>query len=230
MNPAWHPDAVARARQAGRSAQSRWAAALLSLYRLRRLRPLVQKACFRLEGGAMFSVTWRDILRRYHGADVGPFSYGAILTPGILPQGTDVGRYCSVGADLIVRRRNHPLDRPILHPFFYNAALGLLRTDTIPNDRNNPLTIGHDVWIGDRVTILAGCQQIGNGAVIAAGAVVTRDVPAYAIVGGVPARLLRMRFAADRIATIAASQWWDRDITSLIEAPPFDDLFGPTQT
>ena len=118
-----------------------------------------------------------------------------------------------------MRRRDHPLDRPCLHPFFYNSALGLLTCDIIPLDRDNPLTIGNDVWIADRVTILGGCRTIGNGAVIAAGAVVTRDVPAYAVVGGVPARLIRMRFGPDRIAEIEASRWWEYDIATIIANP-----------
>jgi len=130
-----------------------------------------------------------------------------------------------MGRGLIIRRRNHPVDRAILYPFFYNAALVLLKQDTIPKERDNPLQIGHDVWIGDRVTILSGCQSIGNGAVIAAGAVVTRDVPAYAMVGGVPAKLIRMRFDATRIAELEASQWWEMDIAALITSPPVTGMF-----
>ena len=117
------------------------------------------------------------------------------------------------------------MDRAILHPFFYNAALGLLAQDTIPQERDNPLHIGHDAWIGDRVTILSGCQSIGNGAVIAAGAVVTRDVAAYALVGGVPAKMIRMRFGPDRIAELEASQWWKLDLATLITSPPIDGIF-----
>ena len=150
----------------------------------------------------MQSLTWRRILQSYHKVEIGRYSYGDILRPGVVPPGSSVGAYCSVGTDLIIRRRNHPVNRAILHPFFYNAALGLLKRDTIPQDRDNPLYIGHDVWIGDRVTILSGCQNIGNGAVIAAGAVVTHDVPAYAMVGGVPAKLIRMRFDMERVAAL----------------------------
>lgn len=226
-NKIWRPDAAVRARRQEAQSRSWLGTLLLRLYRVRRLRAFCHRACFRLEGGGMFSATWRDILRKWHGVEIGRYSYGDILRPGVLPLGSRVGNYCSVGAHLIVRRRDHPVERPFLHPFFYNAQLGLLVRDTIPKEADNPLTIGHDVWVGDRVTILGGCRNIGNGAVLAAGAVVTRDVPPYAIVAGVPARSIRLRFSAEQIAEIEASQWWARDIASLIENPPFEGVFPP---
>jgi virginiamycin A acetyltransferase len=225
LNPVWRSDAVARALLSAKRAKSGFGGVVHWLYRFRRLRRFCARLCARLEGGTMLSVTWRRILRDYHGAEVGAYSYGDLLRAGVLPPGSVVGAYCSSGTGLIIRRRNHPLQRPFLHPFFYNAALGLLRQDTIASERDNPLTIGHDVWIGDRVTILAGCRRIGTGAVLAAGAVVTADVPAYAVLGGVPARVIRMRFEAARIAELEASQWWEMDIATLIRNPPVEGVF-----
>ncbi len=159
------------------------------------------------------------MLRRHllasHGVMVGGYSYGAIMRPGVLPRGTVVGRWCSVGAGLIVRRRDHPIERMTQHPYFYNAKLGLVARDTIPVDEDNPLTIGNDVWIGDRVTILSGCRHIGDGAVLAAGAVVTRDVPSFAIIGGVPARMLRPRFPEATGELLAQSRWWEFDLETV---------------
>lgn len=222
----WHPGAAARAQRAVHRARSPLSPLIRRLYRVRRLRSLCRRLCDRLEGGLMYSTTWRGILHQHHDVVVGPYSYGAILTPGVLPAGTRVGAYCSVGSDLIVRRRDHPVDSPFLHPFFYNSALGYLSRDAIMLPRDNPLTIGHDVWVGDRVTILGGCKSIGNGAVIAAGAVVTRDVAPYAVVGGVPARLIRRRLDDSTIATLEASRWWERDIASLIADPPLAGILG----
>ena len=68
--------------------------------------------------------------------------------------------------------------------------------------------IGHDVWIGTNVTILPSVK-IGNGAIIAAGAVVTKDIPDYAIVGGVPAKVLKYRFSDDEIKRLNQSKWWE---------------------
>ena len=214
--PPWRPDALQIARRAAARARSPLAPLLTTLYRFRHFRALSQSLCTRLEGGLMQSRTWRDILHRHHGVEVGRYSYGDVLRPGCLPPGTRVGAYCSVGTGLIVRRRDHPVDRPILHPFFYNSALGLLERDTIPAVQANPLSVGHDVWIGDRVTIVGGCRSIGNGAVIAAGAIVTRDVDPYTVVAGIPARALRTRFDETRIAEIEASRWWERDLAALI--------------
>jgi len=221
----WHPKALERASKQADRATSRWSPLLQLIYKkVPRLRWRVLKICRRLEGGRIHSQTWRIVLRDNHNVKIGRYTYGAVLNPGLMPPGSEVGSYCSVGDQLIVRRRNHPIDRPFLHPFFYNSDLGLLTRDTIQRDIENPLKIGNDVWIGDRVTILSGCKTVGNGAIIAAGAVVTRDVEPYEIVGGVPARKMRMRFTKDRIAQLEASQWWKRDIISLIRKPPFEDI------
>lgn len=220
-----HSEAIPRAQEMSRISAKVPSRALHFLYRIRRLRPYVLKACARLEMGAMHSPTWRKILQTYHAATIGKYTYGSIMTPGVLPPGSQIGAYSSVGSDLIIRRRDHPLSRPFLHPYFYNSTLGLLALDSIPLDQDNPLTIGNGVWIGDRVIILGGCHAVGNGAVIAAGAVVTADVPPYAIVGGVPARVIRMRFNSERIATIERSLWWKRDIAALVSESPFDDAF-----
>ena len=222
----WHPDAVARARRADLRARNPLSPLIMRLYQFRRLRSVCRKLCDRFEGSLMHSATWRDILRLHHDVLIGRYSYGAILKPGVLPAGTRVGAYCSVGSELIVRRRDHPLDSPFLHPLFYRSALGFVQHDTIPLNTDNPLTIGHDVWIGDRVTILGGCKTIGNGAVIAAGAVVTRDVAPYTVVGGVPARLIRRRLDDRMIATLEASRWWDKDIGTLIADPPLPGILG----
>ena len=72
--------------------------------------------------------------------------------------------------------------------YFYNKAFSGLDVKDV---ERHSLKIGQDVWIGHGVTIVSTCHHIGNGAVVAAGAVVTKDVPAYAIVGGVPAKKIR---------------------------------------
>ena len=169
----------------------------------------------------MWSVTYRELVRQHYGVEIGIYSYGPCLLPGRLPAGTRVGNYCSFAAGCTVLRRNHPIERISQHPFFFNARLGLLDCDTIPALGDNPLTIGNDVWIGHGVVITPGCRNVADGAVVASGAVVTADVPALAIVGGVPAKVLRLRFSEDvRIAWLK-SRWWLRpanDLAGLLDA------------
>jgi acetyltransferase-like isoleucine patch superfamily enzyme len=174
----------------------------------------------RWDGGEFRSRTWRRLLAKYQDVHVGAYTYGPVLYRGRMPRGTRIGRWCSVGRDLIVRRRNHPIERVSQHPFFYNATLGLLEQDSIPVNADNPLLIGHDVWIGDRVMILSECATIGNGAVLAGGAVVTKDVPPYAIVGGVPARILRYRFPEEVQAQLEESRWWELELAALAALKP----------
>ena len=90
--------------------------------------------------------------------------------------------------------------------FFYNKKWGGFDVKDI--DRKT-LTIGNDVWVGYNVIITNKCQNIGNGAVIGAGSVVTKDVPAYSIVAGNPAKIIRYRFDEETISIIEKSEWWN---------------------
>lgn len=75
-------------------------------------------------------------------------------------------------------------------------------------DNKGNIVIGNDVWIGYKAIILAGVK-IGDGAIIDTGTLVTKDVPAYSIIGGVPAKIIRMRFAEDIINELKILEWWD---------------------
>jgi acetyltransferase-like isoleucine patch superfamily enzyme len=198
-----------------------WRESLLErLYRSNRFHWLFRILVARWDGDEMHSLVLRKLLKKHHGVDVGVYTYGPPLRRGRVPRGTQIGRWCSIGRDLFIRRRNHPIERVTQHPYFYNAGLGVVETDTIPQDIENPLVIGHDVWIGDRVTILSTCATIGNGAVLAAGTVVTRDVPAYTIVGGIPAKMLRERFPPEIQQQLEASRWWEFELAELVNLRP----------
>ena len=138
------------------------------------------------------------------GVTVGLFSYGCFDTSRF-PAGTTVGRYCSFAPTSQVYLRNHGTNFLGLTAYFYNERLGVVSETSVPP---RTLVISDDVWIGHNAVILPQVGQIGRGAVIAAGAVVTRSVPAYAMVAGNPARILRYRFNEATIAAIEETRWW----------------------
>lgn len=147
----------------------------------------------------------------------GAFSYCQSIS--YVDQDTEVGRYSSIAAEVQITGYEHPTDHISSHVFthqrYYTDAIARTHgraPDPASFERNRgPVRIGNDVWIGQRVTIRRG-TTIGDGAVIAAGSVVVNDVPPFAIMGGVPARVLRYRFPEALIERIQRVRWWDYHI------------------
>ena len=123
-----------------------------------------------------------------------------------------IGRFCSIacGAKFLFNSANHAMRSLSTYPFpIFYEDWGLDRTRVADAwDNKGDIVVGNDVWIGYEAVILSGVT-IGDGAIIGARAVVTRDVPPYAIVGGVPARLIRRRFDNETIETLLRLKWWD---------------------
>ncbi len=165
------------------------------------------------EKGEMQSLSLRSIYKKYHGIEVGLYSYGCFNHKHI-DSNTLIGRYCSFASGVSILNTNHPLNHRALHPYFYNPSLGVVTEEAVCRRR---IHIGHDVWVGRNAIITASVKSIGNGAVVGAGAVVTKDVPAYAIVAGNPARLIRYRFSPRTIACIESTRWWEKTIEGLRE-------------
>ncbi len=123
-----------------------------------------------------------------------------------------IGKFCALatGVRFFMSGANHPLNLLSGYPFdefSEDWRAGFDPSQHLPSPRGDTI-VGHDVWIGHGATILPGVR-IGNGAAIGAAAVVTRDVPAYGIVAGNPARLTRHRFDAGTIAALERIAWWD---------------------
>ncbi len=154
--------------------------------------------------------------------EVGEFSYyddpvdpEAFETKNVLyhygPERLVIGKYCALGegTTFVMNGANHRMDGPSTFPFpimggawaeHFELITGLPgRGDTV---------VGNDVWFGYGATVMPGVR-IGDGAIIAARSVVVDDVPAYGIVGGNPAKLIRKRFAEEEIARLLAVAWWD---------------------
>ncbi|MBR1807885.1 MAG: CatB-related O-acetyltransferase [Paludibacteraceae bacterium] len=120
-----------------------------------------------------------------------------------------IGSYCSISYGVTIGPPEHKYNRISTHPFIYDSKFGLAGEDqNIRNEKfANTLEIGNDVWIGCNSTILRGIK-IGDGAIIGANAVVTKDVPPYAIVAGVPAKVIKYRFSKEIVTKLLEMKWW----------------------
>lgn len=182
------------------------------LYGPRSLRAALMRGTEIFETDSFHSASMRRILWERHGVKVGAYSYGPCLVPGAFPSGVTVGRYVSIAGNVRVILRNHPMDRLSTHPFFFNSRLGYVEED---QTLVGSLVIDHDAWIGEAAMIGPSCRRIGLGAIVAAGSVVTKDVPDFTIVGGVPAKPIRTRFDEAEQQAVRETRWWERTMEEL---------------
>lgn len=154
---------------------------------------------------------------------IGDYTY---FTNGRIGSNCIFGRYCSFGENLIISPDNHPINWLSTHPFQYNKNFKKVpEVDIFNYDKlyNPPLTIiGNDVWCGHNVIILSGVK-IGDGAIIGAGSVVTKNIPAYAIAVGNPAAIKKKRFSPEIIKKLLKLKWWELEAEAL-NGVQFDDI------
>jgi len=194
----------------------------------------------------MFGRTLKDILSRlglarrrgntfftslnpvYDKHRFGRWTYGSPDIPyGDEGSTLTVGKFCSFADEVrILTGHEHRIDWVSTYPFA--VAFPDAKNLPFPARTKGNVVIGHDVWIGTGALILSGVT-IGNGAVIGARSVVTHDVPPYAVVGGVPARVIKFRFDAPTIEALQRVAWWDWPEQKIQEALPLlmsDDVRG----
>lgn len=145
---------------------------------------------------------------------IGAFTY--VRPGGRLGGVKAIGRFCSIALDVVIGDGFHSTNWVSTHPFQWGKSpfpkeyfddIEIPRTE---GDSKKSVVIGHDVWLGSGCQIMRGVT-VGHGAIIGAGCIVTKDVPPYAIVGGVPGKIIKYRFSEEIIAKLLELQWWRYD-------------------
>lgn len=146
----------------------------------------------------------------------GSMGYGSYLAAHC-ELDADIGRFTSIAPYVRINRGIHPYTNPFVttSPFFFSIKnYKTFAKRMMFDDLCDTVRIGNDCWIGQGAFLVGGIS-IGDGAVVLAGAVVTKSVPPYAIVGGVPARIIKYRYDDETIRFLIGFKWWNKDLTWL---------------
>ena len=163
----------------------------------------------------------------YH-SSLGDYSY---LGGGSSLVYARVGKFCSIAGDVKIGMGTHTLHYLSTSPIFTEKhnGTGASWVDSVVDNPFLPVVVGNDVWIGERAMVLGGVT-VGDGAIIGAGAIVTKDVPPFSIVAGVPARVIRDRFPESVKEAVLETGWWDlpeeelKENIGLFQEPVGDDF------
>lgn len=158
--------------------------------------------------------------------------YGTYIGRNSILINCSIGRYCSIASNVKVISDTHPSSVFVSTSPMFFSTLKQTGSSYVKNTKFNEhlsidgrnAIIGNDVWIGEGVTIKGGVR-IGDGAILAMNSCITKDVPPYAIVGGVPAKIIRYRFSEDKIKRLLSINWWNKSEEWIQEhVDLFDDI------
>lgn len=163
----------------------------------------------------LFQKNYYKFLRN-KGYDIGDFTYIGIKTRLCSKDKIKIGKYCCIGNHVLINPAFHPKNWLSVHPFQYRKCLDAKLYGDMPQnpdyiffeDTPKKIEIENDVWIGENACIMGGVK-IHNGAIIGTKAVVTKDIPPYAIAAGIPAKVINYRFEKHIIERLLISQWWN---------------------
>lgn len=144
---------------------------------------------------------------------IGDFSY---VAPNASITNTIIGKFTCIGQNVIIGPARHPVNNYIsIHPAFYSNYMNLNFSINLNSfETSLPVRLGSDVWVGANAIIMGGIE-IGDGVIIAAGAVVTKNIQPYAVVAGIPAKIIKFRFKEEEIIELLKLKWWDKDLAWL---------------
>lgn len=181
------------------------------------------------------STTFSTIFQGYNKIEKNTNIYGFLGKGSYIGSGSTVvgyvGKFCSIGVDVLFISGTHPINLVSTHPSFYSIKNQALFSFVKSNkeDETKKITyngklwnivVENDVWIGSRAVINPGIR-IGNGAIILANSVVTKNVEPYQIVGGVPAKVIKFRHNKSEIDLLLKSRWWDKSFEEIKSASDF---------
>lgn len=178
----------------------------VKLYKISFLRGFILRVLKKLMKNELDTNVLRKIFKQYHNIEIGEYSYGGCFDIHNIAPGTKIGKFCSFATGVMIISTNHDPNKITTHPFLFKPHLGVVKEDF---RKVNNVEIGNDVWIGHNAIILPSVSKIGHGAIIGAGSVVTKDVPPYTIVAGVPSRIIKYRFDQQTINNLLEIKWWN---------------------
>lgn len=141
------------------------------------------------------------------------------IKPGCVLKHVEIGKFCSVANNVMIGLGQHPTNLLSTNSIFYKPGVRTDFAKSIDFEEEKNIHIGHDVWIGNGAVIMDGIN-IGNGAIIASRAVVTKDVPPFSIVAGIPAKVIRYRFKQEIINYLEETEWWNFSEQKIIKILP----------